>query len=81
MNIIALYLREIRGWRHRFWWLPLAGLIGVLLPLSLLPPKTRDLAANSWEEQAYPSFLWPPVPQQSLALVILTTRDKSVHAL
>ncbi len=70
MNVGALYLRELRGWRHRFWWLPLAGTLLTLLPLALIPLRRSTERKHPWEEQITPPFLWPAVPQQALGIVI-----------
>ncbi len=70
MNIAALYLREVRSWRHKFWWLPLVGTLLALLPLGLIPLKRRVEGRQSWEEQMDPFFLRPAVPQPEMAFVI-----------
>jgi hypothetical protein len=76
---IAIYLREVRSWRHRFWWLPLVGTWAALLPLVLTPTTKPDegrrrfafARENLLVDDSDTSFLLNlPVPQHALTLTV-----------
>lgn len=81
MNVsltIAIYLREVRSWRHRFWWLPLLGMLSALLPVALTPPPMEEYGAVSWfrgrgdrYEDSDTTFLSSsPVPAKVLTVTV-----------
>lgn len=50
----ALYVRELRGWRRRFWWMPVVAALAVTLPLSLPQSVTNQSRQQRWEYRYLP---------------------------
>ncbi len=79
-SFTTIYSKEIRAWRHRFWWLPLAGAMVCLLPMTIAKPPQMSQPPGTGLAMGAPipvattdadrQFLEPPVPRDVLAWVV-----------
>ncbi len=52
----ALFVRELRGWRRRFWWLPALVALAVTLPTVLTQTTPRGDYQQRWDRYSSPQY-------------------------
>lgn len=65
-----IFLKELRAWRHRFWWLPMGGALCVILPMALASPPQMPspelLQQQTWLQS---QVTFSTIPAEWLAVV------------
>lgn len=67
-----IFLKEIRAWRYRFWWLPIAGALVVIVPMAFSSPPSlptpQQLQQQQWRWQ---QIIFSTIPAAPFAGVVL----------